>query len=95
MLHYATIHIIASTSLLFYTAFGYQSPSSYVPNILYDIFMSGEFPGHSGIGIPLYSRNVLVLLQLWDGARSCIIACIIFYSVLSLSHMVSRVSCGT
>ena len=34
--------------------------------------MSGEFPGHSRTGIPLYSRNVLVLLELCYSARSCI-----------------------
>ena len=34
--------------------------------------MSGEFPGHSGAGIPLHYRNVLVLLALWYGARSYI-----------------------
>ena len=33
-------------------------------------FMSGEFPGHSRAGIPLYSRNVLVHLELSHGARS-------------------------
>ena len=32
--------------------------------------MSGEFPGHSRAGNPLHSRNVLVLLELWHGARS-------------------------
>ena len=35
-------------------------------------FMSSEFPGHSRMGIPLQSRNILVLLELWHGARSCI-----------------------
>ena len=64
-------HILASTSLLFYTAFGYQSLSSLYSTFSMG-FMSGEFPGHSGRGIPLHSWNVLVLLELWDGVRSCI-----------------------
>ena len=34
--------------------------------------MSGKFPGHFTIGISLHSKNVLVLLGLWHGARSCI-----------------------
>ena len=35
-------------------------------------FMSGKFPGHSRPGISLHSWHVLVLLELWHGARSCI-----------------------
>ena len=35
-------------------------------------FMSGEYPGHSRTGIPLYSMNDLVILELLQGARSCI-----------------------
>ena len=35
-------------------------------------FMSGEFPGHSRTDILLHSRDVLLLLELWNGARSCI-----------------------
>ena len=35
-------------------------------------FMSGEFPAHSRIGIPLHSTNVQVLLELWQGPSSCI-----------------------
>ena len=34
-------------------------------------FMSGEFPGHSRTGIPLRSRNILVL-ELWHDVRSYI-----------------------
>ena len=34
--------------------------------------MSGEFLGHSRTGIPLPSTNVLVSIELWHGARSCI-----------------------
>ena len=36
------------------------------------VFMSRQFPSHSRTGIPLHSLNVLVLLVLWQGARSCI-----------------------
>ena len=36
------------------------------------ISMSRQFPSHSGTGIPLHSLNVLVLLELWHGAISCI-----------------------
>ena len=35
-------------------------------------FMSGEFPCHFRIDILLHSRDVLLLLELWNGARSCI-----------------------
>ena len=35
-------------------------------------FVSGEFPGHSRTDISLQSRNILVLLQVLHGARSCI-----------------------
>ena len=35
-------------------------------------FMSGELHGHSETGIYLHSRNVLVLLELGHGVRSCI-----------------------
>ena len=36
------------------------------------VFISGEYPDHSRTGIPLYSMNVLVILELLHGARSCI-----------------------
>ena len=32
----------------------------------------GIFPAHSRRGVPLHSMNVLVLLELWHGARLCI-----------------------
>ena len=35
-------------------------------------FMSGEIHGHSGRRIPLQSRNILVLLELWHGSKFCI-----------------------
>ena len=34
--------------------------------------ISGKFPGYFRTCISLHSRNVLVLLDLWNGARSCI-----------------------
>ena len=83
MLHYATLHILASTSLLLIapfvftsllliTTFGYNVPISYF--IIFQTFSmdftSDEFPGHSRMGILNHSRNVLVLLELWHGARS-------------------------
>ena len=36
------------------------------------VFISSEYPDHSRTGIPLYSMNVLVMLELLHGARSCI-----------------------
>ena len=74
VLHYTTLHILASTSpvnhdILF--------PISFF--IIFQTFslefISSEFPGHSRTGIPLHSRNVLALLELWHGARSCIKIC--------------------
>ena len=35
-------------------------------------FISGQFPGNFGTGMLLYSRNVLVLVELRHGVRSCI-----------------------
>ena len=35
-------------------------------------FISGEFAGNLRMDIQLHSRNVLVLLELWHGTRSCI-----------------------
>ena len=61
MLHYTTLHILASTSS-FYTAYGHQSLSSLYSKGMVEI--SGEFPDHSRMGISLHSRNVLVLLKL-------------------------------
>ena len=66
MLYYTTFHILASTSLLLITTFGYNVPISYF--IIFQTFSmeftSGEFPGHSRTGISLHSRNVLVLLEI-------------------------------
>ena len=73
MLHYSTLHILASTSLLLIKTFGYNVPFSYF--IIFQTFSmeftSGEYPGHSRTGITLHSRNVLVLFELYC-ARSYI-----------------------
>ena len=42
-----------------------------IPNVL-DWIHVDKFPGHARRGVPLHSRNVLLLLELWRGARSCI-----------------------
>ena len=71
VLYFSTLLILASTShllarhsvtYLFFITFQRLSMG----------FMSGEFPGHSWLGIFYHSRNVLVLLELWHGMRSCI-----------------------
>ena len=76
MLHYTTLHILASTSLLLITTFGYNVLISYFIIIqTFSIeFTSGEYPGHSRTGITLHSRYVLVLLELYC-ARSYIKLC--------------------
>ena len=35
-------------------------------------FISGVFSRHFRMGIPLHSKNVLCLLELWHGAILCI-----------------------
>ena len=70
MLHYTTFHILDSTSFPFYMAFGYKS--LHIFQTFSRVFMSRQFPSHSTTGIPLNSWNVLVLLELWHGAISCI-----------------------
>ena len=67
MLHYNMLQILASTSLHLKAKFGYKSLSS-----LYSEFVSGEFPCHFRMGIPLHSRNFLALLVLQHGVTSCI-----------------------
>ena len=69
MLHYTTLHILASTSLLLITTFGYNVP---IFQMFAMEFTPGEFLGHSRTGITLHSRNVLVLLEIWHCARSYI-----------------------
>ena len=51
--------------LLFYMTFCYHIFQTFSMR-----FMSCQFPSHSRTGIPLQSRIVLVLLELWHGARS-------------------------
>ena len=34
--------------------------------------ISGKFPGYFRMCISLHSRNALVILDLWNGAKSCI-----------------------
>ena len=61
VLHYNTLHILTSSSLLLNMAFGYQSLSSF-QTISMEL-ISGEIPGHFRMDIPLHSRNVLVLFE--------------------------------
>ena len=70
MLNYTTFYILAYTYLLFTRLL--------VTNLFIIFktssmgFISGEYPGHFRTGIPLYSRNVLVLLELLHGKRKFI-----------------------
>ena len=54
-----TLHLV--TKLFFHN----------IPIVLNGIHV-GKFRGHSRRGVSLHSRNVLVLLELWHGAKSCI-----------------------
>ena len=67
MLHFTKLHILASTSLLLNTAVGYQ----YLSSLSFKL-ISGEYPGHFRTITSLHSRHVLVLLELYHVARSCI-----------------------
>ena len=67
MLHFTTVHIHASTSLLLNTAVGYQYLNSLSSKLI-----SGEYPGHIRTIVSLHSRHVLVLLELYHVTRSCI-----------------------
>ena len=42
-----------------------------IPNVLIGIH-AGNSPGYSRRGVILHSKNVLVLFEVWRGARSCI-----------------------
>ena len=69
MLHFTTLHILASTPLLLNTAVGYmyQYLSSLSSNrSLWNSFLANI------LAISLHSRHVLVLLELNHEARSCI-----------------------
>ena len=70
MLHFTTLHILASTSLLLNTAVGYQYFSSLSSKLI-----SGKYPDHFRTIISLHSRHSLVLLELYHVARSCIKIC--------------------
>ena len=52
-------------------------------------FMSRKLSGHSRTGIPLHSWNVLVLLELWHGSRSCI-KIYTFFGNTTNSHYISN-----
>ena len=60
---YHTSHTRFHISSFFYSAFGLKTSFLIIFQKLYMVFMSGKFPDHSGTGIPLHSRNVLVLLE--------------------------------
>ena len=72
---YSLLHR-ASHSRLYISSFKH---GSWLPIFFFIIFqtfsmelISGKFPGYFRTGISLHSRNVLALLDLWNGARSCI-----------------------
>ena len=51
-------------------------------------FISRKFSGHSRTGIPLHSWNVLLLLELGHGVRSCIKIYLLFGNTTN-SHNIS------
>ena len=59
VIHYAMLHILASTYLLFNMVLGYQSFSALYSKRFAMGFISGEFSGQSRTGNPLHSMNVL------------------------------------
>ena len=66
------LQILASTSLLLNTAALVSNLFlHYIPNVLYGINF-WQIPGYFRTCISLHSMNVLVLLDLWNGTRSCI-----------------------
>ena len=73
MLHYITLQLLASTSLLL-TQQLVTLPTSFF--IIIQTFsmeiIFGEFPGHFRLGTLLYSRNVLSILELLHVTISCI-----------------------
>ena len=71
MLQFTSLHILAPTSSLVHSI--WLQISFFINFQTFSMeFISGEFPGHSRMGFPLQSRNVLVLLELWHVARSWI-----------------------
>ena len=72
VLHYTMLHILASTSLLLKRAVGYQSLSSlYSKRSLWNLFLANSLTISECV-FRLHSRNVLVILDIWNGARSCL-----------------------
>ena len=72
MLHYIMLHILASTSLLLNTVFGYQSLFFIIFQTLSMEFISGQFLGNCRMSISLHSRDFLVLLELWHITSWCL-----------------------
>ena len=70
VLHYTTLQILASA----YLHFTQLSVRFYIiiSQTFSVWFMSGEYPDLFRTGIPFYSRNVLVLLEILQGRWSCI-----------------------
>ena len=65
------LHILASTHIFVTQHLITNLFLHNTPNVLNGIHV-GKFPGHSRRDVPLHSRNVLVLIELWRGARLCI-----------------------
>ena len=63
MLLYTTLHILASTYLLFTQHLVTDPLLHNIPNVPNGIRV-GKLPVHSRRGVPLHSRNGLVLLEL-------------------------------
>ena len=81
MLNYTTFHKLAYLSLHFYMAFGYQSLSSlYSKRFLWDLCLENS--------LVILEWNVLVLLELWHGARSHI-KIYLFFGNTTNSHNIS------
>ena len=71
MLLYTMLRILTSIYLLFTHHSVANLFLHNISNVLNGIHV-GQFPGHSRQCVPLHFRNVLVLLEIWRGARSCI-----------------------
>ena len=71
MLHYTTVHILASTSILF--KWHLVTNLFIIFQTFSMVFMSHQLPSLSRTGFPLQSWNGLVLLELRHGAISCIV----------------------
>ena len=71
MVQFTSLHILAPTSSLVHSIW-LQIYFFIIFQTFSMKFISCESPGHSRMGIPLQSRNVLLLLELWHVARSWI-----------------------